>query len=56
MYMHTGMWDNDLVNQKEGQTMKYNMPTIRKMNEFLGRDRNAFMTQELADATYPRVA
>lgn len=33
--------------------MKYNMSTICKMNEFLGRDRNAFMTQELADATYP---
>lgn len=33
--------------------MKYNMSTICKMNEFLGRDRNAFMTQGLADATYP---
>ena len=33
--------------------MKYDMPTIRKMDEFLGRDRNAIMTQELADATYP---
>lgn len=33
--------------------MKYNMSTIRKMNDFLGRDRNAFMTKELADATYP---
>lgn len=32
--------------------MKYNMSTICKMNEFLGRDRNTFMTQELADATY----
>lgn len=33
--------------------MKYNMSTICKMNEFLGRGRNSFMTQELADATYP---
>lgn len=33
--------------------MKYDMPTVRKMNEFLGRDRNAIMMQELADATYP---
>lgn len=53
MYMRSCSWDNDFVNQKEEQTMKYNMPTIRKMNEFLGRDRNAIMTQELADATYP---
>lgn len=53
MYMRSCSWDNDFVNQKEEQIMKYNMPTIRKMNEFLGRDRNAFMTQELADATYP---
>ena len=53
MYMRSCSWDNDFVNQKEGQTMKYDMPTIRKMDEFLGRDRNAIMTQELADATYP---
>lgn len=53
MYMRSCSWDNDFVNQKEERTMKYNMPTIRKMNEFLGRDRNAIMTQELADATYP---
>lgn len=33
--------------------MKYNMSTIRKMNDFLGRDLNAFMTKELADSTYP---
>lgn len=50
--MRSCSWDNGPVNQKEEQTMKYNMPTIRKMNEFLGRDSNAFMTQELADATY----
>lgn len=53
MYMRPCPWDNGFVNQKEGQTMKYDMATIRKMNEFLGRDRNATMTQELADATYP---
>lgn len=26
MYMRSCSWDNDLVNQKEEQTMKYNMP------------------------------
>lgn len=53
MYMRPCSWDNDFVDQKEGQTMKYDMPTIRKMDEFLGRDRDAIMTQELADATCP---
>lgn len=54
MYMRSCPWDNDFVDQKGGgQTMKYDMPTVRKMNEFLGRDRNAIMMQELADATYP---
>lgn len=33
--------------------MKYDMPTIRKMDEFPGRDRDAIMAQEPADATYP---
>lgn len=44
--MHTSviLLDNDLVNQKEETKMKYNMSTICKMNEFLGRDRNTFMT------------
>lgn len=34
--------------------MKYDMPAIRKMNEFPGRDRDTSMAREPADTTYPK--